>query len=214
MNFVFKIAGRSVGQVVLLFAIVAVFLPCPARAQAVYFGTRELLGDFFRHSQAVTYRRIELSEADRARVKARLGYDLKKPSYTFFIAQTNGKVDGYAIIDEENGEHLPITFAVKIAPSGVVERQEIVVYREARGDEVRDAAFRQQFVGKSADDPICPEHDIAVVSGATISSRAMSIGVKRALVLFEMFVRPGALASRPLTASGTASGTGTAPGKL
>src|SRR4051794_9967254 len=107
----------------------------PAHAQGIYFTTRELLTDFFRQSQSVTYKKIELSPADKARIKARLGYEPPRSSYTFFIAQTSGKVDGYALIDDENGEHQPITFGVKIAPSGNIERQEIVAYREARGDE-------------------------------------------------------------------------------
>ena len=70
------------------------------------------------------------------------------------------------------------------------------MYREARGDEVRDLNFRKQFVGKTATDPIAPDRDIAVVSGATISSRAMAVGVKRALVLFELFVRPSVVPAR------------------
>ena len=71
-------------------------------------------------------------------------------------------------------------------------RQEIVVYREARGDEVRDERFRAQFVGKSARDAIDTDQDIQAVSGATISSRAMAVGVKRAVVLFDELVKPAA----------------------
>ena len=193
MNFVFKIGARSVAATLFFTLLTAA---APARAQAVYFSTRALLTDFFRTSQNVTYKKVELAAEQRARIKARLGYEPQKGSYTFFVAQSNGKIDGYALIDEENGEHLPITFAVKLSPTGVVERQEIVEYREARGDEVRDLSFRKQFVGKSVADPLCPDRDIAVVSGATISSRAMAVGVKRALVLFDMFVRPGQLATR------------------
>ena len=74
-------------------------------------------------------------------------------------------------------------------------RQEIVVYREARGDEVRDEHFRAQFVGKGADDAIDTDSDIQVVSGATISSRAMAVGVKRAVVLFDELVKPTAVAT-------------------
>jgi hypothetical protein len=199
MNFVFKMTALVPVLVGLLLGSV------PAHAQAVYYTTRDLLTDFFQKSQRVAYRKIELTAGDRARLKARLGYEPARGSYTFFVAESNGKVDGYAIIDEENGEHMPITFAVKIGPNGAVERQEVVEYREARGDEVRDLSFRRQFVGKTAGDSLCPERDIAVVSGATISSRAMAVGVKRALVLFDMFMRGGALATR----AGSA-----APGKL
>src|SRR5438477_12846455 len=118
----------------------------PARAEGVYFSTRDLLADFFRSSETVTYKKIDLQAADRTRLERRLGYAPSRGSYTFFVAQTGGHVDGYAVIDEEQGEHLPITFAVKLTPGGVVERQEIVCYRESRGDEVRDSRFRKQFV--------------------------------------------------------------------
>jgi len=162
----------------------------PARADQVFYNTRDLLTDFFRSSKDVTYKKVELDGAERDRITHRLGYTPARASYTFYVASSNGHVDGYAFIDDEKGEHLPITFAVKIAPDGKVMRQEIVVYREARGDEVRNERFRAQFVGKSASDPIDTSSDINVVSGATISSRAMAVGVKRAVVLFDELVRP------------------------
>lgn len=168
------------------FAVALTLCAAPAaRADGVYWSTRDLLADFFRSSARVTYQRVVLQGAFKARVEARLGYALARDTYNVFVATTDGHVDGYAIIDDENGQHLPITFAVKISPTGAVERQEIVAYREARGDEVRDERFRRQFQGKTTRDAIRPGEDVQVVSGATISSRAMAIGVKRALVLVE-----------------------------
>jgi hypothetical protein len=162
----------------------------PARAQGVYFTTRDLLADFFHDSQAVTYKKVTVGQVERARLVARLGYTPSRSSYTFYVATSGTRVDGYALIDEQLGEHLPITFAVKLSPAGAVERQEIVAYREPRGDEVRDSRFRRQFVGKTARDPVTADQDIVAVSGATISSRAMAVGVRRALVLFDELVRP------------------------
>ena len=167
----------------------------PARADQVYYSPRDLLADFFRTSQSVTYKKIDLADADKKRLQRRLGYTPPKPSYTFYVATSGGHVDGYALVDEEKGEHLPITFAVKLSPGGKVEREEIVVYREARGDEVRDEHFRRQFVGKSAADAIDTNQDIVAVSGATISSRAIAVGVKRAVVLFDELVKPTANAT-------------------
>jgi hypothetical protein len=167
-----------------------------ARADGVYFSTRDLLTDFFRASQAVGYKKLALGPAERGRLQQRLGYTPARSTYTFFVATSarpndkTDKIDGYAIIDEETGEHLPITFAVKLSPSCVVERQEVVAYREPRGDEVRDERFRQQFVGKSARDAITANLDIVAISGATISSRAMAVGVKRAVGLCEELLRP------------------------
>jgi Na+-translocating ferredoxin:NAD+ oxidoreductase subunit G len=171
-------------------ALVCMLVTGFAHADQVYYTPRDLLADFFRSSQNVTYKKVAIDEAAQKRVQRRLGYAPVRPSYTFYVATSGGHVDGYALIDEEKGEHLPITFAVKLSPEGKVERQEIVVYRESRGDEVRDESFRRQFVGKSARDAIDTDQDIMAISGATISSRAMAVGVKRAVVLFDELLKP------------------------
>jgi hypothetical protein len=194
MKTAFNFTQRALAA--LAFALALAAASPAARADAVFWTPRDLLADFFRSSQKVTFRRFDLDAATRARVERRLGYALPRPTYTIFVAQSGAeKIDGYALIDDEPGQHLPITFAVKLSPSGTVERQEIVTYREARGDEVRDARFRAQFVGKTAADALRPGDDVAVVSGATISSRAMAAGVRRALVLLdELVLRPAQVA--------------------
>lgn len=179
----------------LLFSL---FAATDAGAQATYFTPRGLLGEFFPKSQTVTYQKFDLSSAQRGRLEGLLGYPLRKTSYTLYIAKTGEHIDGYAFLDEENGQHLPISFAVKLSAAGVVERQEVMVYRERYGDEVRDPRFRQQFVGKTVADPLRPGEEVVAVSGATISSRAMAIGVRRCLVLFdELVLRPAREAAAP-----------------
>lgn len=191
MKIVFKISW----PLALVAAAVTMCASRPARADQVYYTPRDLLADFFRASQSVTYKKVQIDEVEKARLQHRLGYVPDKASYTFYVASSGGRVDGYAFIDEQKGEHLPITFAVKLSPEGRIERQEVVVYREARGDEVRDEKFRHQFVGKTARDAIDTDQDIMAVSGATISSRAMAVGVKRAVVLFDELVKPTANAT-------------------
>ncbi len=189
-------------------ALLLTAAPAPARAQATYVSTRELLADFFHTSERVTFRKVTPDAAERARLTVRLGYAPPRSTYTFYVALSGARIDGYAFIDDELGEHLPITFAVKLSPAGVVERQEIVAYREARGDEVREHRFRKQFVGKTARDPIVTGADIAAISGATISSRAMAKGVKRAVVLFEELMKPERQAGRRAQAPSGSPGMG------
>jgi hypothetical protein len=210
-NFNRATRGTLLGALVVLAAILGA--AAPARAEGVYFSREELLKDFFRTSERVTWERFDLGAELRGRLAKRLGYAPAHASYTFFVATTAGHVDGYALFDEETGEHLPISFAVKLSPRGVVERQEITCYREPRGDEVRDASFRKQFVGKSALDPIAADLDIVAVSGATISSRAMAQGVKRAVVLFEALIAPRLTLQVTARAAATA-GPARGPGAL
>ncbi len=179
-----------------IFAAAVQLLGGPARADTTFWTPREFLADAFRTSKRVSFREISIGTAERARIEQRLGYRLAHDHYTVFIANSDDRVDGYALFDDELGQHMPITFAVTISPAGAAVRQEIIAYREPRGDEVRDERFRRQFVGKTTRDPFSLGQDIAAVSGATISSRAMAIGVRRALVLVEeLLIKPVQAAS-------------------
>jgi Na+-translocating ferredoxin:NAD+ oxidoreductase subunit G len=160
----------------------------PARAESsevIYATPKTVLASFFPKSERVTYRTLAVDAREKARLGHRLGYTPARDSYTIFEALTQGKVDGYAVIDDELGLHQPITFATRLSSRGVVDRVEIMVYREPRGDEVRDPRFRKQFEGKTAADPLRIDRDIDAVSGATISSASLATGVRRAAILVE-----------------------------
>ncbi|HEY6477976.1 MAG TPA: FMN-binding protein, partial [Polyangia bacterium] len=100
----------------------------PARADVAYYSTRSVLSAFFPKSERVSYRTLILDGATRGRLATKLGYAPALDRYTVFVATTHGRVDGYAVIDDEKGLHQPITFATKISPQGIVERVEIMVY--------------------------------------------------------------------------------------
>lgn len=171
-----------------------------APAQAKDFTTPQaLLTEQFHGSERVTYMRVKLDPNQRAQIEGRLGRPLPKPEYTFFVATTRGQIDGYALFDDQLGQHEPISFATFFDRTGRITRVEIVAYREPFGDGVRAERFRKQFVGRSAQNQFRSGTDIDIISGATISSRSLCIGVERAAVLFDAAVRgkdPAALALR------------------
>jgi len=172
-----------------------------SRTETSYYSTRSVLAEFFPKSEHVGYKTFALDRSMRARLAQRLGYAPARDKYTIFVATTHGKIDGYAVVDDEQGLHQPITFATRLSPRGIVERVEIMVYREPRGDEVRDARFRQQFQGKTSQDPMRLSRDIDAVSGATVSSASLAVGVRRATVLVdELALGLSTLASAPAAA--------------
>ena len=160
-----------------------------ARGQTFYT-PRTVLARFFPSSQRVTYRRFALTPEVRGKLAQKLGAALPRDGYVFYYALTGQTVDGYALIDEQLGQYMPITYAVKFSPKGAVQQLEIMVYRENYGSEVTDARFRKQFVGKTAADPLLLENDLVAVSGATLSSRALATGLRRALLLLTELVLP------------------------
>jgi uncharacterized protein with FMN-binding domain len=88
---------------------------------------------------------------------------------------------GYFIVDRVVGKHEYITVAVGINANGTVKQIEIMEYNESYGYEVRDAAWRAQFVGKNAGSALQLNVDIKNISGATLSSKHITDGVKRLL---------------------------------
>lgn len=87
----------------------------------------------------------------------------------------------YFIVDKVVGKHEYITYAVGITAAGTVKQIEIMEYNESYGYEVRNASWRNQFVGKSAASPLQLNVDIKNISGATLSSKHITDGVKRVL---------------------------------
>jgi electron transport complex protein RnfG len=163
----------------------------PAALAQEYFTVRELLGQQFKSSGRVSFVKVHPSGEQRLRIEQRLGRDLAKSDYTVYVAQTGTTIDGYALFDEELGQHEPISFATFFDAQGKVTRVEVVAYREPYGDGVRASRFRQQFVGKNAQSGFAAQSDIDAISGATISSRALCLGVQRAALLIDETVLHG-----------------------
>jgi len=162
----------------------------PSRAPAVDYTTPQaLLSEHFHGSERVTYVKVKPDPSQRAQLESRLGRPLPKPEYTFFVAQSHGQPDGFALFDDQIGQHEPISFATFFDAEGRITRVEVVAYREPYGDGVRAERFRKQFVGRGSQSAFRAGTDIDAISGATISSRSMCVGVERAVALFDLAVR-------------------------
>ena len=98
---------------------------------------------------------------------------------------------GWFIVDRVVGKHEYITYAVALTPDGAVRRVEILEYRETYGGEVRNPAWRQQFVGKRFGAPLQLGKDIKNISGATLSSRHVTDGVRRLVATWQIVLRNG-----------------------
>lgn len=164
-------------------AAVVTLTAAPAHAMGTYWTTPNLLKSFFSTSKKVTY-----VEVTRAELQAKLGSLTKtvavsKDKYHVFIAKTDEQIDGYAVIDDEKGQHQPISFGIKFSADGKVMQSEIMAYREEYGEEIREGRFQRQFTGKQHGDSVRLGSDIVAISGATISSRSMTLAMQRAMAL-------------------------------
>ena len=71
----------------------------------------------------------------------------------------------------------------------MVRGLEVLDYRETYGGEIRNPRWRQQFVGKRPGAALKLDGDIKNISGATLSSRHVTDGVRRLLATYDLLLR-------------------------
>ncbi len=123
--------------------------------------------------------------ADVASIERRSGQKVRARGQQVWRAMVDDRVAGFFIVDYVIGKHLVIDYAVALDPSGRVRHVEILEYRESYGGEISNRSWLAQFVGKTSRDPLELDQDIRNISGATLSSRHVTEGVKRLLALYE-----------------------------
>jgi Na+-translocating ferredoxin:NAD+ oxidoreductase RnfG subunit len=175
-------------------ALIATALVAISAHATQYFTPGAVLTSLFKGATKISYKRVSLTDAEADEIAKKLGTASVKKDWSIYFGETDGKRnDGFAILDKELGMHEPIDFAVRFTGAGTVNGVEVMEYREAYGDEVRAERFRSQFIGKSANDPITVGKDIQIITGASISSRSMAVGIKRGVLVLEIALKSGRL---------------------
>jgi Na+-translocating ferredoxin:NAD+ oxidoreductase RnfG subunit len=100
---------------------------------------------------------------------------------------------GFAQVRNVKGKEQPITFLVAVDGHDVLKDVDVLVYREPYGGEVAYEPWRKQFRGKTATAPLIVGKDIKNISGATISSHAVTLGIRKALADFTAWHAEGKL---------------------
>lgn len=134
---------------------------------------------------------VTLSAAQMQQIARLSGTAQRTAKPRVWRALRGGAALGWVIVDEVIGKHEYITYAAAISPDGHVIGVEILSYRESRGGQVRDPRWRARFRGKTLADPLRLNQDIPNISGATLSSRSVTDGVKRLLALHAVALAGG-----------------------
>ncbi len=170
-QFIFVAAPLSAALVSTGFAVT--YLSVDQAQQAVFPG------------KSFTASPLQLSAAQRKAIERESGVRLTgTPPQIWRVSDGS-----WFIVDEVIGKHEFITYAVGLTKEGLVRGLEIMEYRESYGGQVRDPKWRAQFVGKSKSAPLALDRDIKNISGATLSSRHLSDGVRRVLALHDVALR-------------------------
>ncbi|MBA3496888.1 MAG: FMN-binding protein [Gemmatimonadales bacterium] len=106
---------------------------------------------------------------------------LRVDSARVYRISRSGTLLGFAQVRNVKGKDQQITYLVATDSADALRDIDILVYREPYGGEVAYEPWRKQFRGKTSNAALQVGKDIRNVSGATISSNAVTRGVRRAL---------------------------------
>jgi Na+-translocating ferredoxin:NAD+ oxidoreductase RnfG subunit len=166
-------------------AVAAVCVPIPAHATQ-YLSIEQAQHLLFPQAERFVASPVRLSADLRSRIAAESGVASRRDEQPVWKPMRGDTPLGFFVLDEVIGKHELITYAVALDTNGTVRGVEVLDYRESRGGEVRDARWRAQFLGKRAGDTLRIDQDIQNLSGATLSSRHITDGVRRILALYKI----------------------------
>jgi Na+-translocating ferredoxin:NAD+ oxidoreductase RnfG subunit len=166
-----------------LLPTVAVVIAAPAHS-TVYLSTEQARDAIFPGVRAEAAP-ITLTDDQKREIERRADVDVRRKELQVW------KIDGggWFIVDEVIGKHEFITYAVGLNADGSVRGIEIMDYRESYGYEIRNPLWRAQFLGKTAAAPLKLDRDIKNISGATLSCRHITDGVKRLLATHDVALK-------------------------
>lgn len=165
---------------------------CPAALAVDYLTVADAEKVLFPSATGSEPFALKLSEEQLDRIKELSGTRQREEEPRVWrVAGKEGTL-GWLLVDDVVGKHEFITYAVGVALDGSATGVEIMSYRETHGGEVRDDAWRKRFEGKTLAEPFKLEKDIPNISGATLSCRNVTNGVKRLLALHEVALKGSA----------------------
>lgn len=184
--------------------LISIFLLCilmttAAVCSAITILTKEAaLKQIFPRGIKIEVETKELSGETLNRIKERLGGSLiyeqtgsesehveGSSTINFYFGVKGGKRLGVAIHDVEPGRWGPVEFMTAMDIKATVKAVRVMSYQEQRGQPIARRSFLNQYRGKTSRSPLTVGKDIIGISGATISSRAATFAVKKAIVLYE-----------------------------
>lgn len=108
---------------------------------------------------------------------------------TAYLAWNGTKLDGVGFFDVRTVRTMPGVFLVSVAPDSTVTRVDVVAFHEPSGYRPTPR-WLGQFPRRRLNDDLWPGKDIRTLSGASLTTRAVTEATRLAMARFELLVAP------------------------
>jgi hypothetical protein len=169
--------------------IATAVLPVPMVVAAEYLSVDAAQQAIYPEADSFAEVVLQVDAAQCAAIAALAGPQPTHGALHVFRAMHGGVTLGHVLIDEVVGRQDLISYAIGVDASGSMRTLEILAYRESHGGEIRNRAWREQFVHRASLAELRFRTDIKNIAGATLSSEHVTQGVRWLLALWQTSLR-------------------------
>lgn len=160
----------------------------PAVAQAkVYHARDEALALAFPGVERVEARDVVLTAEQHDRIEKMARAPLDTSLVTIYVGWRAGAPAAYAIFDTHTVRTFPETFLLVISPEGSVQGAHVLAFHEPE-EYLPTRRWLDTFKDRKLDDDLQVGRSVAGITGSTLSTRAVTSGIRRALAIWNVVI--------------------------
>jgi Na+-translocating ferredoxin:NAD+ oxidoreductase RnfG subunit len=161
-------------------------LPAAAFAK-VYHARDEALVLAFPDAERIEARDFVVTDEQKSSIQKAARAPLDSSLVTVYVGWRAGAPFAYAIFDTHTVRTHPETFLVVISPQGTVVASHILAFHEPE-DYLPPRRWLDAFNDRQLDDDLQIGRDVSSITGSTLSARAVTSGIRRALAIWTVLV--------------------------
>lgn len=167
-------------------ALALALAPVGASAEA-FISRRAALDWAFPGAERIESRTVVLDDEQAQAVQRLARAPLPSRLVTIHTGLAGGRVLGHAFIDLHTVRTLPEAFMVVLGQDGRVRATRVLAFYEPR-EYLPPARWLAQFNRRALEPSLSLDEEIHGIAGATLSARAVTAGVRRALALRQVLL--------------------------
>lgn len=164
-------------------------LPSPISSYAkVFYAKDEALKLAFPKADQIETRTFIMRDSELQRAQQMARTPIESKLFTFYIGKKKGAIIGYAAINTHIIRTLPGTFMVVLSPEGQVQTTVVLAFHEPP-DYLPSERWLEQFHHRTLSPDLWVGRDIAGIAGSTLTTQAITQGIRKVLTLFEILIK-------------------------
>lgn len=177
---------RSSGARRVLLALALVASPASGK---VFLSRSEALAQAFPDAQRVESRTFVLSDAQAERIESLAGAPLDSRLVAIYTATGASGVLGHALIDVHQVRSMAEGLLVVLSPGGEIRNLRLLAFHEPE-EYAPSPRWLGQFQGQRLSDRLRLGGDVHGIAGSTLTSRAVTQAVRRAMACYQVLLVP------------------------